>query len=127
MAGNKSRQIVFETRKIRNLAIGAILTAQGFSSQLDQYEIVKPLSSDSSNPVWAGVHKLSKQQVAIKAVEEVKYERLTNENQISEVQAMAACESNKNILNLYDSFKQGGKVYIVTKFARGGDLLHYLN
>ena len=40
---------------------------------------------------------------------------------------MTACESSKNIITLFDSFKEDGKVYIITKLARGGDLLNYLN
>lgn len=39
---------------------------------------------------------------------------------------MQLCQNGKNILSLLEEFKQGNKVFLVTKLAKGGDLVSYL-
>jgi len=38
---------------------------------------------------------------------------------------MELCAESEHIVNLVEKFAMAGQVYIVTKFAAGGDLLHY--
>ena len=73
------------------------------------------------------MHKISGVRVAIKAMESKKYQRLSIENQVSESRAMYMCQDSQNILNFIEEFTHNGETYIVTKFARGGDLLSYLS
>ena len=39
---------------------------------------------------------------------------------------MYRCQHSKYHVNLVEHFKHEGNTYIVTRFARGGDLLNYL-
>lgn len=45
---------------------------------------------------------------------------------MSEEKAMILCGSSKHLLSLVESFEHEGETYIVTKFAKGGNLLSYL-
>jgi serine/threonine protein kinase len=38
---------------------------------------------------------------------------------------MHQCKDSHNIVRILDSFELHDKTYIVTKFAKGGDLLEY--
>ena len=124
---NKSRTVFTETRRDRKNLIGAILAAQGFTSPLDQYQVEEQIGEGSCNPVWKGVHKVSGIRVAIKAMDTKKYQRLSTENQVSEGKAMHLCQGSTQVINFIEEFSMGGETYIVTKFARGGDLLGYLS
>ena len=53
-------------------------------------------------------------------------QRLATENQVSEGHAMYHCQGSTQVINLIEEFQMHGQTYIVTKFARGGDLLGYL-
>lgn len=55
-----------------------------------------------------------------------KYQRLSTENQVSEGRAMYMCQSSTQVINFIEEFTINGETYIVTKLARGGDLLSYL-
>ena len=124
---NKSRTVFTESRKARKQMITAIQAAQGFSSPLDQYEIEEQIGEGSCNPVWRGVHKVSGIRVAIKAMESTKYQRLSTENQVSEGHAMHLCQGSTQVINFIEEFTMQGQTYLVTKLARGGDLLGYLS
>ena len=39
---------------------------------------------------------------------------------------MTLCSSSKYLLSLVESFQHEGETYIVTKYAKGGNLLSYL-
>ena len=124
---NKSRTVFTESRKVRKQIITAIHAAQGFSSPLDQYEIEDKIGEGSCNPVWRGVHKNSGMRVAIKAMETSKYKRLSTENAVSEGDAMHACQGSTQVINFVEEFTMQFQTYLVTKLARGGDLLGYLS
>ena len=64
------------------------MNAQGFTNQLEQYEVEKVIGEGSCNPVYLGYNKISGLKVAIKVMEHDKYKRLSFENQISEGNAM---------------------------------------
>lgn len=121
----KSRMLFFETRKQRKEVLESILTAQGFGNQLEQYAISHKIGEGCSNPVVIGQHKLTGTKVAIKAIDVQKYARLQKEDRIAEADAMELCADSEHIVSLIEKFAMAGQVYIVTKFASGGDLLHY--
>jgi hypothetical protein len=126
LPNNKSRTVFSESRSERKQLLSAVLAAQGFRNQLEQYDVEETIGEGSCNPVWVGRHKTNGLRVAIKAMESEKYQRLRRENQVSEGDAMFAVQSSPFILNFVEEFHLGEKTYIVTKFARGGDLLAYL-
>ena len=65
--------------------------------------------------------------MAIKAIEAEKYKLLSREQGVSEARAMELCHQSDYIANLIEEFKEDDNVFLVTKFVKGGDLLHYLN
>ena len=123
---NKSRTIFTESRSSRRNLIAAIHACQGFTNALEQYAIEEQIGEGSCNPVWKGVHKVTGTRVAIKAMETNKYQRLSTENQVSEGRAMYLCQGSNQVINFIEEFTHDGKTFIVTKLARGGDLLSYL-
>ena len=125
MSRTKSRVLYFPTRESRQTAIDIVLRQQGFDSQLDQYHLISEIEEGCSNPVHIARHKLSDMKVAIKAIPAKKYLRLQQENMIDEGAAMDLCRDSENVIGLVEKFKMDGNVYIVTKYAAGGDLLSY--
>lgn len=123
---NKSRTVFTETRRSRKQLIAAIHATQGFSNALEQYTIEETIGEGSCNPVWKGFHKITGTRVAIKSMDTCKYQRLSTENQVSEGRAMYMCQSSTQVINFIEEFTINGETYIVTKLARGGDLLSYL-
>ena len=70
-------------------------------------------------------HKLTSALVVIKSINKAKYERLQNEDRVSEAEALELCKESAYIINLIEKFNYKGDIYLVTKFACGGDLLQY--
>ena len=124
-AEKKSRMVFLESRKQRAEVLSAILTAQGYPSQLEQYEVEYEIEEGSSNPVAIGFHKGTGTRVAIKATDSKKYQRLAQENHVSEAEAMSMCIDNKRVVTFVEEFRQQNNHYLVTNFAPGGDLLKY--
>lgn len=55
-----------------------------------------------------------------------KCSRSRQENGISESTAMERCQKSANVATIIESFSLADRVYIVTKFYKAGDMLHYL-
>ena len=68
-------------------------------------------------------HKLTSALVVIKSIDMVEYERLQKEDRVSEAEALELCKESSYIINLIEKIKYQGDIYLVTKFACGGDLL----
>lgn len=103
----------------------SILIEQGFSRQLDQYSIIGAIDEGCSNDVVIAKHKLNGMKVAIKAIPAKKYRRLQKENMVDEGGAMELCNFSEYVVRLVEKFSMDGMVYIVSKYAYGGDLLNY--
>ena len=76
MVSKKSRTIYFESPQQCQEVLQAILIAQGFQSQLDQYEIEHEIQEQGSNPVAIGSHRITGTKVVLKAIDQAKYNRL---------------------------------------------------
>ena len=72
-----------------------------------------------------GSNKFTGELVAIKAIDTKKYTKLAQQNRISEIDAMRMCKESHGVVKILDSFELDGQTYIVTKYAKGGDLLEY--
>ena len=111
---------------MRQGVVLAIVRLQGFSSQLDQYELVSTIGEGSCNPVWLATQRQTGMKVALKCMDSAKYQRLTREHQISEADAMRLCQNNAHVVTLVDEFEQDDKIYLATKYVQGGDLLCFM-
>lgn len=123
----KSRLVYFPTRQDRKKALMAVLAAQGFQNQLDQYELLDTIGQGSANPVFVATHLMTGLKVVIKAIDTAKYKRLRNENNISESIAMHKCHKSNFVASLVEEFSHEHRTYIVTKFYKGGDLVTYMD
>ena len=66
--------------------------------------------------------------VAIKTIKTPTYKRLTREQHVSEGDVhYNLCKHSDHILKFVEAFTEGSLTYIVTKLARGGDLLSHLS
>ena len=123
---SKSRTLFVTEELQRQQIIKAILNAQGFRDQIDQYEIEADIGGEQScNQVSLATHKVTGQRVAIKVVNNSQYERLAEENHISECDAMRSCPDSDHVVRLVEEFRINRQVFIVTKYASGGDLLSH--
>lgn len=104
----------------------AVLAAQGFKNQLDQYELLDDISGGSRNPVFLGIHRISGMKVAVKVMKDEKSSRYRHENGITEASAMKLCNKSENVGSLIETFSQCDRVYIVTKYYKAGNLLDYI-
>ena len=65
--------------------------------------------------------------VAIKAIKTPTYKRLAREQHVSEGAVhYTLCRQSEHVLKFVEVFEEGSQTYIVTKLARGGDLLTHL-
>ena len=101
---NKSRTLYMESGAQRQEILTQILSAQGFTNQLDQYTVENIIGEGSCNPVWLGQHRITGVKVAIKAIDTSKYQRLSRENQISEGDAMLAVQQSFHVVNFIEEF-----------------------
>ena len=66
--------------------------------------------------------------VAIKTIKTHTYKRLAREQNVSEADVhYTLCRQSDHMLKFVEAFTEGNLTYIVTKFARGGDLLNHLS
>ena len=84
-----------------------ILLTQGFKDQLAQYKY-QELIEGHSNPIILAEHYLTGVKVAIKVIKKKLYKRLTDENNISEAEAMWKCRESKQIVELIEKFEHEG-------------------
>ena len=119
LSQNTSRQIFFETAEESKEAKDAILSTQGYSSHLAQYEIISLIGECSSFPIWLARFRFTGQQVAIKAIPDYLYQDRFVQNKISEAEALYMFKQSPNIITLVEEFVEGGTNYIVTKYIPG--------
>ena len=77
--------------------------------------------------MFFATHKLTGRQVAIKEMNKTKYEILRITNRVSEGHAMTLCQGSPNVIKFIEEFSMQDKVYIITKFYQGGDLISYMD
>jgi Ca2+-binding EF-hand superfamily protein len=104
----------------------SIKNAIGYSSFFDFYEMLDDLGEGKFGVVKMGLHKKTKEKVAIKII---KKESMQNSADIelvkSEIDIMKLCK-HPNIVRLLDHFENAEYIFIVMEFLPGGDLGDYL-
>ena len=103
-----------------------IKNAIGYSSFFDFYEMLDDLGEGKFGVVKMGLHKKTKERVAIKII---KKESMQNTADIelvkSEIDIMKLSR-HPNIVKLLDHFENAEYIFIVMEFLPGGDLGEYL-
>lgn len=104
-----------------------IKKAIGYSSFFDYYEMLDDIGEGKFGLVKLGVHKKTKERVAIKII---KKESMTNAADVelvkSEIDIMKLCRHH-NVVKLLDHFENAEYIFIVMEYLPGGDLGEYLS
>ncbi|KDN45750.1 Pkinase-domain-containing protein [Tilletiaria anomala UBC 951] len=94
------------------------------ASLSDQYELLEKLGTGSFGTVYRGMHKETKQIVAIKQID-----LEDSDDDISEIQMeiahLAQCDS-EYVTKYYGSFVKGYKLWIIMEYLAGGSCLDLL-
>ena len=98
------------------------MTALGFSSQIDQYEIIgHPLHEDEICTVFLAEHKVTGLKAAIKRINKESFYAHCEIQKVVEANILAQCK-HSNIVTLIEYFSTKTEIYIITEYQAGGDL-----
>ena len=122
---NKSRTYFCETKEEVFNWIKEIKYAVGYQSFTDVYEIVKKLQNGKFGEVFLGVHKNTKEYVAIKTLKKETMKIKDLELIKSEIDIMKMCR-HPNIVRLLDHFENKNYTFIIMEYLDGGTFANYL-
>lgn len=114
------------SKEIRERFIDAFREAFHFKNFFEHYEIIKDIGEGNFGIVKLGVHKQTKEKVAIKIIK--KDDLLSNrmERIKNEIDIMKICQ-HPNIVHLIDHFENADFIFIVMDYFQGGNLLEFNN
>jgi tRNA A-37 threonylcarbamoyl transferase component Bud32 len=123
---NQSITYYCTSKEIRERFIDAFREAFHFKNFFEHYEIVKDIGEGNFGIVKLGVHKQTKEKVAIKIIKKDgllsnRMERIKNE-----IDIMKICQ-HPNIVHLIDHFENADFIFIVMDYFQGGNLLEFNN
>ncbi|XP_040377893.1 serine/threonine-protein kinase ATG1c-like isoform X2 [Oryza brachyantha] len=93
--------------------------------RVGEYVLLRQIGSGAYARVWLGRHCTRGTEVALK---EIAVERLSSklrESLLSEVDILRRIR-HPNVIALHESIRDGGRIYLVLEYCRGGDLHSYL-
>ncbi|KAI7880228.1 kinase-like protein [Lichtheimia hyalospora FSU 10163] len=98
------------------------LSDTNWANRLEDFELKDPIGYGSSAVVYGAIYKPLNKRVALKMIDLDMFER----NQIDELRretALMALSKHPNVLQVYGSFVNGSKLYIVTPYLSAGSCL----
>ncbi|XP_063070064.1 serine/threonine-protein kinase SIK1 [Engraulis encrasicolus] len=99
--------------------------AQGRPLQVGFYEIIRTLGKGNFAVVKLARHKVTKTQVAIKIIDKTRLNSSNLEKIYREVQIMKLL-NHPHIIKLYQVMETKDMLYIVTEYAKNGEMFDYL-
>ncbi|KAM9343369.1 serine/threonine-protein kinase SIK1 [Pholidichthys leucotaenia] len=99
--------------------------AQGRPLQVGFYEIIRTLGKGNFAVVKLARHKVTKTQVAIKIIDKTRLNPTNMEKIYREVQIMKLL-NHPHIIKLYQVMETKDMLYIVTEYAKNGEMFDYL-
>ena len=127
-------QIIFPSKQ-RNYYTKTLEEAQTFVNKIKQqlnylnffeyYEMIDDLGEGKFGQVKLGIHKTTKERVAIKIINRQQMDESDNELVRSEIDIMKLCH-HPNIVRLLDHFENAEYIFIVMEYIQGGCLESYL-
>lgn len=101
------------------------MRAQGFSSQLDQYRVLRELGEGGTSRVMLAEHKSTKERFALKIINTKRVDQL--ERTLHEISLQERCKSCPNVVRFKEQFMHGSAMHcIVMEYMSSGDLQQYL-
>jgi tRNA A-37 threonylcarbamoyl transferase component Bud32 len=95
----------------------------------DHYEIRNEIGKGKYGKVKLGVHRLTKEKVAIKIINKSQVQKNDYNLIINEIEILKFCKNseNKHILRYIDDFENSLFIFIITEYLDGEDLNSYLS
>lgn len=94
-------------------------------STITEFHFEKKLGEGAFSVVYKAIHNESQASYAIKIIDFDKIGILDQENIEKEIHAHKVM-NHKNVIRLYDFFKEENIVYLVMEYCNGGNLFNYL-
>ena len=79
----------------------------------------------SSARLLVARHNLTGVVITIKSIDGTKVVKMWQRDRISEAESLQLCKGSAFVMNLVEKFTLKDRVYLVTKYAAGGNLLDY--
>lgn len=98
----------------------------GYNSFFDFYEMLDDIGEGKFGLVKLGVHKNTKERVAIKIIKKESMNSSDVELVKSEIDIMKLCR-HPNVVRLLDHFENAEYIFIIMEYLPGGDLGEWLN
>lgn len=103
-----------------------IKNSLGYQNFFDSYEMLEDIGEGKFGLVKLGLHKNTKEKVAIKIIKKETMNQSDVELVKSEIDIMKLCR-HPNVVRLLDHFENSEYIFIIMEYLSGGDLGDYLN
>lgn len=123
---SKTRNYYCKSKSELNKWMTVLKEAIGYNNFFDFYEMLDDIGEGKFGLVKLGIHKKTKERVAIKIIK--KESMSTNDVELvkSEIDIMKLC-MHPNVVRLLDHFENFEYIFIIMEYLPGGDLGDYLN
>uniref|UniRef100_A0ACD5X130 Uncharacterized protein n=1 Tax=Avena sativa TaxID=4498 RepID=A0ACD5X130_AVESA len=98
---------------------------RGGGRRVGDYMLLRPIGSGAYSQVWLGKHLVKGTEVAVKEIAMDRLSTKLRDSLLSEVDILRRIR-HPNIIALLDSVRDGGRIYLILEYCRGGDLYSYL-
>ena len=121
----KNRNFYVSSKQIAEDFVINIKKGIGYLNFFDYYEMLDDIGEGKFGLVKLGVHKSTKERVAIKIIEKSSMKDNDAELVKTEIDIMKLCH-HPNIVRLLDHFENAEYIFIVMEYLSGGSLSNYL-
>lgn len=118
---SKSRNYYTYTREACEEWVKSLKESIGYKSFFDFYDMLEDIGEGKFGVVKLGVHKKTKEKVAIKIIKKESMNTTDIELVKSEIDIMKLCR-HPNIVTLLDHFENSEYIFIIMELLTGGDL-----
>lgn len=118
---SKSRNYYTYTSEACEVWVKSLKEAIGYKSFFDFYDMMEDIGEGKFGVVKLGVHKKTKEKVAIKIIKKESMNTTDIELVKSEIDIMKLCR-HRNIVTLLDHFENSEYIFIIMELLTGGDL-----
>ena len=121
----KNRNYYVQSKEIAEEFVLNIKKGIGYLNFFDYYEMLDDIGEGKFGLVKLGVHKSTKERVAIKIIEKASMKDNDAELVKTEIDIMKLCH-HPNIVRLLDHFENAEYIFIVMEYLNGGSLTNYI-